>query len=138
MMSIAETENKYGPTFSKLDKLVQEEIDKADDIHGDFSSMHEGSSVLLKQVEGAENVLKGIKKLYAEIWESVKNEDYSAQLPLVAKLHLKGFYLLLEGIKVTAMAEKYHGHLQKNNPQTGIMPGQQDMLVMDTYPKAGK
>jgi uncharacterized protein (DUF111 family) len=110
-----------------LDELIQAEIQKADDKHGEFSSCHEGISVLLKEIEGADAVLKSIKKHYDEVWKGVKTNDFSAQLPEIARLYLMGLYLAKEAIHVTAMSEKYFNHVVKNNPQVA-MKGQQDML----------
>lgn len=119
---------KYFELFTKLDTMVQEELEKARAEHGEFASMHEGISVMLEEIEETESVLKAIKKLYSEAWDGVKADDYSGQLPNVSKIYLKGLYLLMEGIQVTAMAEKYYNYLEANNPQLS-MPGQVTMLT---------
>jgi rRNA maturation protein Rpf1 len=129
LMEIAKKEKKYGNIFGKLDKLVEEELEKAIDENGEFASSHEGISVLLEEIEEAEDVVKAVKKLYNEAWEGVKNDDYSVQLPIIAKIYLKGLYLAMETIQVTAMAQKYYKYLQEKNPQTGLMNGQLDITA---------
>jgi len=126
MLEIAKKERKEVDLFGKLDKLVQEEITRADDVHGEFSSCHEGISVLLKEIEDVEAGLKSIKKHYDEVWKGVKTNDFSAQLPEIAKLYLRGLYLAKEAVQTTAMAEKYFKHVVHNNPQME-MKGQQDI-----------
>lgn len=127
LMEIARKEKKYATIFDKLDKLVEQELEKARDEHGEFASMHEGVSVLLEEIEETEDVIKSIKKLYAEAWGGVKNDDYTIQQPILAKLYLKGLYLSMEAIQVTAMAQKYYKYIVENNPQSTI-PGQMNLM----------
>jgi hypothetical protein len=118
---------KYLALFEKIDKLIQEELEKAKAEHGEFASSHEGISVLLEEIEEAEFVQKSMKKLYGEAWEGVKADDFNGQLPNISKLYLKSLYLIMESIQVAAMAEKYYKYLQANNPQ-GSIPGQASLM----------
>lgn len=106
--------------FSQVDELVQDELERANDEFGNFSSMHEGISVLLEEIEEAEFVLKAIKKLYGSTWEGVKADDYVGQFGNVSKLYLKAMFLAAESIQVAAMAEKYYKYLKENNPQIAM------------------
>lgn len=106
--------------FSQVDELVQDELERANDEFGNFSSMHEGISVLLEEIEEAEFVLKAIKKLYGSAWEGVKADDYVGQFGNVSKLYLKAMFLAAESIQVAAMAEKYYKYLKENNPQIAM------------------
>jgi hypothetical protein len=128
MLDIAKKDKKYGTIFGKIDVLIKKELEDANDQHGEFKSCHEGISVLLEEIEEAEDTLKAIKKLYNEAWEGVKNDDYSTQIPVISKLYLKALFLGMETIQIGAMAEKYDKYLEEHNPQKSVFDGQVELI----------
>lgn len=87
-----------------IEKLVPEELARANDKWPLFASDHEGMSVLLEEIEETEDELKQVKKLYGKLWELVKEDGELLTLP--DEIKAAAIQLSAEAVQVAAMAQK--------------------------------
>lgn len=58
---------------SDVEKLVQKELESANQRFPAFCSDYEGVAIILEQVEEAEEVLKRVRDGFCGLWKHVKN-----------------------------------------------------------------
>ena len=88
-----------------VEKLVQKELESANQKFPMFRSEHEGAAVIFEEIEEAEHELKEMQFEFKEMWRSLKlNTGGTAFCDSVLKRSLN---LACEAIQVSAMAQKF-------------------------------
>ena len=88
-----------------VEKLVQKELESANQRFPMFRSDHEGAAVIVEEIEEAEHELKEMQFEFKEMWRSIKlNAGGTAFCDAVLKRSLN---LACEAIQVAAMAQKF-------------------------------
>ena len=90
---------------SDVEKLVQKELESANQKFPMFRSDHEGAAVIFEEIEEAENELKSIKSVFEELWYTVKPNESNE--PWVSRVMEYSVNLACEAIQVAAMAQKF-------------------------------
>ncbi len=90
----------------EIKKLIAQEKQRANEIHGDFNSPHEGYAVLLEEYEEAADELRKLECHIADLWRSVKHDEIIS-LSNFSYLERIANNFILEAIQVAAMVEKY-------------------------------
>lgn len=90
---------------SDVEKLVQKELESANQKFPMFHSDHEGAAVILEEIEEAEHELKSIKSVFEELWYTVKSDEDNE--PWVSRIKEYSINLSCEAIQVAAMAQKF-------------------------------
>ena len=88
-----------------VEKLVQKELESANQKFPVFHSDYEGAAVICEEIEEAEHELKEIQFEFKEMWRSIKlNAGGTAFCDAVLKRSLN---LACEAIQVATMAQKF-------------------------------
>ena len=90
---------------SYVEKLVQKELESANQRFQMFRSDHEGAAVIYEEMQEAENELKNVQEYLKALWESVKQNvdaDWCGESIKTASVNLA-----CEAIQVAAMAQKF-------------------------------
>ena len=90
---------------SDVEKLVQKELESANQKFPMFRSDHEGAAVIFEEIEEAEDELKSIKSVFEELWYTVKSNESNE--PWVSRVMEYSVNLACEAIQVAAMAQKF-------------------------------
>ena len=93
---------------SDVEKLVQKELESANQRFPMFRSDHEGSAVICEEIQEAEYEIECVKDRFEELWRSVKNDlssEWIAELNVA--LMKRATNLACEAIQVAAMAQKF-------------------------------
>lgn len=88
-----------------VEKLVSEELERANKKFPMFHSVHEGYAVLKEEIEETENEVDELKMRLDYLWNNIR-------LDLIGDMHADKIYNLsinaaAEAIQVAAMAQKY-------------------------------
>ena len=90
--------------MTEIEKLVQEELKEANEIHPQFASDHEAYAVVLEEFEECEEELAACKRQLGAIWEQTKNDVNNHALYTYLKQH--AIRLVQEAIQLAAMCDK--------------------------------
>lgn len=92
----------------EVEKLVQKELESANQRFPMFRSDHEGAAVIVEEIQEAEYEFECIKDRFQELWRSVKcnmSSEWKAEInEVIAK---RAINLACEAIQVAAMAQKF-------------------------------
>ena len=91
-----------------VEKLVQKELESANQRFPMFRSDHEGAAVIFEEIQEAEYELECAKDRFQELWRSVKNDlsaEWIAEVGVV--ITNRAINLACEAIQVAAMAQKF-------------------------------
>ena len=91
----------------EVEKLVQKELESANQRFPMFRSDHEGSAVIYKEIEEAESEMRGVNRHFAGAWYSVKINERSRSYQYMNKIKNRAVNLACEAIQVAAMAQKF-------------------------------
>ena len=88
-----------------VEKLVQKELESANQRFPLFRSNHEGAAVIFEEIEEAESEMKLANLIFESLWYDVKHNDTSHDFctPLIER----AVSLACEAIQVAAMAQKF-------------------------------
>lgn len=91
-----------------VEKLVEKELESANQRFPVFRSGHEGAAVIFEEIQEAEQELKIMKSLFEDLWNAVKS-DQTLNNSEKWLLRLKGaaVRLAIEAIQVAATAQKF-------------------------------
>lgn len=92
-----------------VEKLVQKELESANQRFPMFASEHEGYAVILEEVEEAQEYMADTKSCLGGIWAGIRGGYYDADLYKKAAFDLKdsAVGLAIEAIQVAAMGQKF-------------------------------
>lgn len=88
-------------------KLVEKELKSANEKFPLFHSDHEGAAVIFEELQETEEALLASKKLFSELWNSVKNNEENRHLYIATSIYHRSISLACEAIQVAAMAQKF-------------------------------
>ena len=91
----------------EVEKLVQKELESANQKFPMFRSDHEGAAVIFEEIEEAESEMRGVNRHFASTWYSVKNNERIKAYSYINKLKNSAANLACEAIQVAAMAQKF-------------------------------
>ena len=93
---------------SDVEKLVQKELESANQKFPMFRSDHEGAAVIFEEIQEAEYELECTKGRFQELWSSVKRNLSSEWISEVNVVIMnRAVNLACEAIQVAAMAQKF-------------------------------
>ena len=90
---------------SDVEKLVQKELESANQKFPVFHSDYEGAAVIFEEMQETENELKNAQEYFKALWESVKQNvdaEWCAESIKIASVNLA-----CKAIQVAAMAQKF-------------------------------
>ena len=90
---------------SDVEKLVQKELESADQKFPVFRSGYEGVAVIFREIDNAKLQMVRTKERFEDVWSFVKHESYSKELTMDLK-HC-AIELACSAIQVAAMAQKF-------------------------------
>ena len=90
---------------SDVEKLVQKELESANQRFPMFRSDHEGAAVIFEEIEEAEHELNEVRFEFKEMWRSVKLNI--GGIPFCEAVLKRSLNLACEAIQVAAMAQKF-------------------------------
>lgn len=91
-----------------VEKLVDKELESANQRFPMFRSDHEGAAVICEEIQEAEQDLKMAKSLFEDLWNAVKrNESPNFLANQLLRLNGVAIRLSCEAIQVAAMAQKF-------------------------------
>ena len=88
-----------------VEKLVQKELESANQRFPMFRSPHEGVAVIREEIDEVEDALKRVNGAYTELWSAVKNN--SREMRWAYQMNRWAINLAVEAIQVAAMGQKY-------------------------------
>ena len=92
---------------SYVEKLVQKELEAANQKFPVFHSDYEGAAVIYEEIEEAESEMRGVNRHFAGAWYSVKTNERSRSYQYINKIKNRAVNLACEAIRVAAMAQKF-------------------------------
>ena len=91
---------------SDVEKLVQKELESANQRFPMFRSNHEGSAVILEEIEEVKEEMELLERQFDVLWENVKLERGLLK-PISEAMYSCAIRLACEAIQVAAMAQKF-------------------------------
>lgn len=91
----------------EIDRLAEEEMERANKIHPMFHSDHEGWAVLQEEIEEATDSMKTVHIDSEKLWEAVKNDDKEFSCEMAQHIRHFAEYAAAELIQVIAMCDKF-------------------------------
>lgn len=88
-----------------VEKLVQKELESANQRFPMFRSDHEGAAVIFEEIEEAQEDMNNVQDNFLDLWKSVKRNskpEYHAD-----SVYICAVSLACEAIQVAAMAQKF-------------------------------
>lgn len=89
-----------------VEKLVQKELESANQRFPLFRSDHEGAAVILEEIEEAKTELEEIEDNFHNLWSLVKDNDTRSST-YAGWVFASSIRLACEAIQVAAMAQKF-------------------------------
>ena len=89
-----------------VEKLVQEELESANQKFPMFRSDHEGAAVIVEEVEEAKEEIEEIEDNFHNLWSLVKDNDIRSST-YAGWVFTSSIRLACEAIQVAAMAQKF-------------------------------
>ena len=90
---------------SDVEKLVQKELESANQRFPMFRSDHEGAAVILEEIEETKSSLLTVELAFTHLWRKIKKDI--SDIDLVKGLKFEAISLACEAIQVAAMAQKF-------------------------------
>ena len=91
---------------SDVEKLVQKELESANQKFPMFRSDHEGAAVILEEIEECKQEIENLEIQFEALWSHVK-ADNKMSVITSKRLKLAAANLACEAIQVAAMAQKF-------------------------------
>ena len=88
-----------------VEKLVQKELESANQRFPMFRSDHEGAAVILEEIEETKDNFIDVEHQFEEMWKCIKR-DLSGY-PFIERLYVSAIDTACEAIQVAAMAQKF-------------------------------
>lgn len=91
----------------EIDRLAEEELERANKIHPLFASDHEGYAVIREEIEEAIESLEMMGKSFEEAWHEIKEDDEEEAQERVQYVRQFAEHSAFELIQVIAMCDKF-------------------------------
>lgn len=91
----------------EIDRLAEEELERANKIHPPFHSDHEGKSIIQEEIEEAFDCLKNIDESYEGLWNAIKEDDAMGAMIRAKEMRESVTWAAAELIQVIAMCDKF-------------------------------
>ena len=91
---------------SDVEKLVQKELESANQRFPIFRSDHEGAAVILEEIEEAHSEMIDMELNYKSLWKTIK-ENFINTASYAELIFDDAINLACEAIQVAAMAQKF-------------------------------
>ena len=91
---------------SEVEKLVQKELESANQRFPMFRSDHEGAAVILEEIEEARSEMLDMELQYKSLWQTIK-ENFINTASYSELIFDDAINLACEAIQVAAMAQKF-------------------------------
>lgn len=89
-----------------VEKLVQKELESANQRFPMFRSDHEGAAVILEEIEEAHSEMLDMELHYKSLWQTIK-ENFINTASYAELIFDDAINLACEAIQVAAMAQKF-------------------------------
>lgn len=97
----------------QIEKIIQEEQDRATGKYGNFKSTHEAWAVLLEELEETRESLAYTLDAHARMWDAIKVKRTREQLEAASYMYDNARLAIEELIQVAAMAKKIKEDIAK-------------------------
>lgn len=91
---------------SEVEKLVQKELESANQRFPMFRSDHEGAAVIVEEIEEAKEEIEELEDNFHNLWSLVKDNDTRSSA-YAGWVFTSSVRLACEAIQVAAMAQKF-------------------------------
>ncbi len=91
---------------ANIGKLVVDEKERIIAKYGYYKNDHECHSVLLEEIEEAEEELESIRNSFKEFWTHIRS-DCEDNNEIMDSISLHSVELIKEAVQIVAIAEKY-------------------------------
>ena len=88
-----------------VEKLVQKELESANQRFPMFRSDHEGAAVIYEEIEEAKSNYSNIELIFSYLWKGIKRD--MTDIHLANGIRKEAVNLACEAIQVAAMAQKF-------------------------------
>lgn len=90
-----------------VEKLVQKELESANQRFPLFRSDHEGMAVIVEEIEEAQEDMNKVQNNFGDLWKSVKRNLNSEPEYHAESVYICAVSLACEAIQVATMAQKF-------------------------------
>ena len=90
-----------------IEKLIAEELQKANTKFPPFASRHEGAAVIREGIDESEQELHGLMTHHGLFWHYIKVKGEPGEMHDLVKMRERAIRLAEEAIQVAAMCDKY-------------------------------
>ena len=90
----------------EVEKLVQKELESANQRFPMFRSDHEGAAVIVEEIEEAKEEIEELEDNFRNLWSLVKDNDIRSST-YAGWVFTSSIRLACEAIQVAAMAQKF-------------------------------
>ena len=90
---------------SEVEKLVQKELESANQRFPMFRSDHEGAAVIFEEIEETKNSLLTVELAFTHLWRKIKKDI--CDIDLAVGLKYEAANLACEAIQVADMEQKF-------------------------------
>jgi hypothetical protein len=102
-------ENKMDAVKNDIKKLIDKELDAANEVNRPFASMHEAYAVIKEELEEAEDESEKAGRFLNSAWSNIKQPDNigitNAKM-FLADMYKAAMNLAVEAVQVAAMCKK--------------------------------
>ena len=91
----------------EIDRLAEEEMERANKIHPMFYSDHEGHSVIREEIEEAIESLEMMGESFQKAWHEIREDNEEDARARVQDVRLFAEHSAFELIQVIAMCDKF-------------------------------
>ena len=89
-----------------IKNLVTKELQAANEKFPQFRSLHEGTAVMLEEIEELREEVRQINGYYETLWDCVRGDEYGAG-DAAESIKFHAIRAAVEAVQVAAMAEKF-------------------------------
>lgn len=105
-LKIIELESMLETDGKSIDKLIADELKRANEKFELFANIREAESVLREEVEELEEEIQKIKSAYLNLWENVKKDYTHNYIANTMKIKILAKQAIIEAVQVAAMCDK--------------------------------
>lgn len=91
----------------EIDRLAEEEMERANKIHPMFHSDHEGWAVLQEEIEEAAESTQLVRMGSNRLWEAIRDNDEDASCKMAYQIKAYAGHAAFELTQVIAMCDKF-------------------------------